>query len=548
MSDVPVSVSSNKSRPTTPNNLRQRPSMDPVYEDQKVLDSMFHLNVYNAHPDDMLVKLSLGDIGGGNIEKENPTTKEKDLGVSAPAKGKISTSPSSISASISLPVSAVTEKTVKVADKAPVEGMVKETDTGISLNILENISLPSIPDPTGWFFPWGNTEGKEIPAEQIRKETSVAGSVKGSERSNAVVSDGAVKKPTYARTDLGVNLSDTRKLSDKIEMYRPRCNNAGMHKETACSLIQAFFRATKVRRRFDRKMSKSALGMVCRVKHATNIDMVSSSFDSLNVFQKVRPSTYVAVNIVSAENKPRKGSIQSTTGQLISCNSTEVVLDDVNPEWNADLDLAFTGKCELVLTIMNQKPFANSEFDEVLGQCVVPLWDLPQTLYHRKLFTMELPINSQSRSVFFNKDKKITFDETKNDIRNANGMLSVEIVVPSLLSMCGFFYELNRSWGVTTGGKVWVVLSNDKLVVRDGPYGPKYSNVIHEVPLSSLIGVEDFDYKEMEITCEALRITYAGTFGSVVLELAHANDASRNKLLWSKILKSYVAVKNEGQK
>ena len=102
------------------------------------------------------------------------------------------------------------------------------------------------------------------------------------------------------------------------------------------------------RQRMQRSLDKLTRGLNLTIHSAKQLSNIEG-------FLTGSPTAYVIANIVSADEKKRKGAAKPTFGQLISSSSTPSASTSNSPDWNCNLDLSVRGKCDLVLYIMDRK-------------------------------------------------------------------------------------------------------------------------------------------------------------------------------------------------
>ena len=141
---------------------------------------------------------------------------------------------------------------------------------------------------------------------------------------------------------------------------------------------------------------------------------------------------------------------------------------------------------------------------------------------------MCLPIDPLTKPVYLN-GKIVEVDNV-----NGKGFLNVLVSVPSQFrNICSWFFELRTNiFGYTNGQKLWVILSENKLLCYDGPHGSE-SKLVREIECSSITEVNECNYKQTNNIIDALNIVTRED-GSVIL--GFGDDSYNIRGFWRRAL------------
>ena len=117
------------------------------------------------------------------------------------------------------------------------------------------------------------------------------------------------------------------------------------------------------------------------------------------------------------------------------------------------------------------------------------------------------------------------------------GFINILISIPSQFrNICSWFFELRTNiFGYTNGQKLWVILSENRLLCYDGPYGSE-SKLVHEIECSSIVEVNECNYKQTDSIIDALNII-TQTDGSIML--GFGDDSYDIRGFWRRALHNF---------
>jgi len=250
----------------------------------------------------------------------------------------------------------------------------------------------------------------------------------------------------------------------------------------------------------------------------------------------------IYITLISAEGLPEASTAYILANSLdrrhhskkiYSTAKSQTIVNSSNPVFDEDMRLFLCGSGHVTLNMFNKGTWS----DSFLGQVVLNMHDFPQ-LYSGECVTLKLKLTSPTQPIFSTSGKAITAK-----ISDAEGYIRITMRIPSIsANMCGLFLSISEKsmlfFNDVRGKKIWVVLSDDELLVFSGAIdtNPIFdTSSPHDGVQMRLINCADIEYidesvsDQVEIQFERLTLKLKS---GEVLNWAWGADSSISKRYW----------------